>query len=784
MLVLASTLMVLMSGDPLRDSLPVYTGETTISGLTAPVTIRRDVQAVPIIEGAAALDVMTAQGFVHSQERFFQMDLARRYAAGELAEVVGPPMLATDRTMRHHRFRSVAAAVVAALTPEDRAILDAYVRGVNAYLAQAAAPPPEYALLNAKPAPWTAEDSILVILSMYDALHREASVEARMGVMQEAMPAELVAFLTPDTTRDDSPLILEPDGTNGHRPALIPAPEIIDLRTRTTADAAAAWLMDDLIEPRPLLAGSNNWAVAGTRTTDGRAIVANDPHLMLAAPVLWYRCELAWPGHRAVGVSLPGVPWIVIGSTDHLAWGVTNATADFQDWIIVEVDPDDPSRYRTPQGWEPFGEIVETIRVRGGADEPLTLRATRWGVVQAMDHRGRPMVLRWTAHDPAMTNLGLMRMINARTLEEGLAVARAWRGPSQNVVMADATGRIGWVISGGYPNRAGFSGKFPESWADGSKGWNGELPEHLRPQVIDPPSGVVFTANNRTSSLAQSRRLSSMWAGPDRAKRIAMMLSSARKPFSESDLLDMQLDTRVTPLEAYQALALRLLDGVEDAELAQARQAIAAWSGEAEVDQPGLPLLNAWQRRVRTRVLTPIMRECTAIDPSFRYGWYLADEVVARLLEERPDHLLAPGFETWDSLLLTCLREAIADLKRAQPPLPIDATWGQVNRAAIRHPVAEAAPPFLRGMLGMPEDPLPGHPDAVRVAAPTFGASMRLVVSPGRAADGFLQLPTGQSGHPLSPHFRDQHRAWLEGRPTPLRPGEIVHTFTLAPPAE
>lgn len=773
----------LVIGDPLRDSLPVYAGEASVAGLSASVTIRRDTQAVPVIEGRNALDVMTAQGFAHAQERFFQMDLARRYAAGELAELVGPPMLATDRTMRPHRFRAVAAAVAAGLSPDDRAMLDAYVRGVNAYLSLAAAPPPEYALLNTNPQPWSAEDSVLVILSMYDALHREAAVERRLGVMQEALPAELVSFLTPDTTRDDSPLILEQDGTNGYRPMPIPGPQVIDLRAEASPDAHAVAFADELVEPMPLLAGSNNWAVAGSRTSDGRAIVANDPHLMLAAPVLWYRCELAWPGHRAVGVSLPGVPWIVIGCTEHLAWGVTNATADFQDWIIVEVDPNSASRYRTPEGWETFGELVETIRVRGGADETLTLRTTRWGVVQAEDHRDRPLVLKWTAHDPTMTNLGLMRMISARTLEEGLAVARDWRGPSQNVVMADTTGRIGWVVSGASPNRVGFSGKFPVSWADGTKGWGGELPEDIRPMVIDPPTGVVFTANNRTASLATSRRLSSMWAGPDRAHRIAALLAAGTF-FTERDLLTMQLDTRVAPLEAYQALALRLLDGVEDTELAPARDAIAAWSGRAEVDQPGLPLLNAWQRRVRTRVLTPIVRDCIAIDPSFRYGWYLADEVVARILEERPMHLLAPGFESWDALLLTCLREAIADLKRAQPPLPIDATWGQVNRAAIRHPVAEAAPPFLRGMLGMPEDPLPGHPDAVRVATPNFGASMRMVVSPGHADDGYLQLPTGQSGHPLSPHFRDQHRAWLEGQPVPLRPGDIVHTFTLAPPTE
>jgi penicillin amidase len=783
--------LALGAGSSLDDPAPRDEGSFPVAGLTAPVIIERDSIAVPVIRAQSLADAARGLGFIHAQERFFQMDLARRYSAGELAELVGPQILANDERMRPFEFRRLAREVLARLPAGQREQIAAYTEGVNAGLKQSVAPPLEYTFLRAAPAAWRDEDCLLVMYSFFDALHFTPQYEKRLAVMQEALPTELFEFLTPVSSRFDAPLLPggdRPLGENDYTPAPIPGPDVIDLRgtvrhSRARGNPASghAEVVSFVDTAPPLVAGSNNWAIAGARTPDGRAILANDPHLQLSAPGVWYRAELRTTEHFLAGLTLPGLPGIVIGTNGHVAWGFTNTTADFQDYIIIEVDPDDPSRYRTPDGWEPFEIIEETIAVKGAGPRTLRIQKTRWGAVTDRDARGRPLVLKWTALDPSMVNLEIMEMADARSVDDAVLVARTWYGPSQNVLIADDAGRIAWVVCGYLPNRAGFTGKVPVSWADGTARWDGPLPEALRPAIIDPEEGVLFTANNRTIPVECCPGFSSFWDLGTRASRIGEMLNEG-EGFLEPDLFEMQLDTRIEVFDLYRELAITACARTNGDELVtEAEEIVRGWNGTADLDQPALRILESFRNVLRSRVFTPLVAACAKVDPSFRYRWWMDEEPLRRLLEERPMHLLSQQFQSWDELIDDSFRAALVMLTAPPDGKPLDTPWGETNRADIQHPAAMAAPPAVAGLLGMPHDPLPGHHEAVRVSAPSFGASARLVVSPGREIDAILHIPTGQSGHPLSPHYRDSQPAWVSGAPTPLLSQQPVRVMRLVP---
>lgn len=771
-------------------------GSFAVAGLSAPVTIERDAIAVPVIRGETLDDVARGLGFIHAQERFFQMDLARRYSAGELAELIGPQIYENDARMRPFQFRRLAREVLATLPADQKSQVEAYTQGVNAALARRASMPLEYTFLRATPAPWREEDSILVMYSFFDALHFTPQYEKRLAVMEAALPKDLYEFLTPASSRFDAPLLPGGDlplGGNDYSPAPIPGPEVINLRdeqraaTVTEPSLAVASAFNSVDEcslvdtTPPLVAGSNNWAIAGSRSADGRAILANDPHLTLSAPGVWYRAEMRTPDALLTGLSLPGLPGIVIGGNGRVAWGFTNTTADFQDYVIIEVDPDDASRYRTPDGWEHFELVEEAIEVKGGDPRILTIQMTRWGAVTDRDFEGRPLVLKWTALDPAMVNLDIMGMVNATNVEEAAEVARSWYGPSQNVIIADDSGRIAWVVCGYLPHRVGFTGKTPVSWADATARWDGPLPEDLRPFIIDPECGYLFTANNRTIPVDRCAGFSSFWDLGTRAQRIGEMLAE-RDGLTEADLFAMQLDTRTSVFDLYRDLGLAACTRLTRDDLViQAEQIIQGWNGRADLDQPGLRLLESFRNVLRSRVFTPLVAACAKLDPTFRYRWWMDEEPLRRILEERPMHVLPARFESWDDLIDDSFRAALVMLTAPPDGRPLNTPWGEFNRADIQHPAASAAPAAIASMLGMPPDPLPGHHEAVRVSAPAFGASARLVISPGHETEAFLHIPTGQSGHPLSPHYRDSQPAWVGGVATPLLSQRATRVLTLVP---
>jgi penicillin amidase len=756
----------------LRASLPQVAGRRVLEGLSAPAAVERDARGAPVIRAATRLDAARALGFVHGQERFFQMDLQRRLAAGELAELLGSYPLQYDRRYRLHRFRSVAEQVVAWAGPEQRAMLEAYAAGVNAGLQALGAWPFEYLLLRSRPAPWRPEDSALCILAMFIQLQDDPGFrQSRLAYMHDVLPPALFAFLAPAGTEWDAPL------RGGPLPqAPVPGPRVLDLRGFGLDGPSG------VPEPEaPAFPGSNNWALAGSRTADGRAILANDMHLAITVPNTWYRACLVWPGHRVCGVTLPGTPSVAVGSNGRVAWGFTNSYGDFRDLVLLEQP--DPEHYLTPQGPRPFEHVRETIRVRGGPDVPLDIQETIWGPVLDTDSRGRRRALRWVAQDPEAVDLP-SGLETAGTVAEALAAASRGGIPAQNFVCADAAGHIGWTLMGRIPRRVGFDGRFPASWADGSCRWDGWLRPEAYPRIVDPPGGQLWTANARTVDGAWLAALGD--GGYDlgaRARQIRDDLA-ALKGAREKDMLAVQLDDRALFLARWRRLLLDTLgpDALRGhPRRAELRRLAAGWGGRADPDSAGYRMVRGFRLVTEGLVAEPFARAYRLDgERRFRVGFLgQAEGPLWALVSQRPPHLLDPRFKDWDALLLAAVDGVIAQLTRDGTPLS-QCTWGRLNAPRVQHPLARALP-FLARWLDMPTRPIPGDSFMPRVQDRQFGASERLAVSPGHEEDGYFMMPCGQSGHPLSPNYGDGHLDWLAGKPVPFLPGPAVHSLDLVP---
>lgn len=758
----------------------------TLGALSSAVRVEFDAYDVPLIRGSGYEDAAATLGYLHGRERFFQMDMMRRRASGRLSEIVGPETVGMDRAMRVYGFEAIAEAVLRDLPERHLAWLAAYRDGVNEALDGPLAAPLEYGLLGVEPEPWRLSDSVLVLLNMTHLLRSGEAEDLALHTLREAMPAEMVEFLSPALTRFDSPLDAPAhDPSGGYEPAPIPGPEVFSVSREPTNVESALRIDTELA-----VLGSNSWAVAGSRTSHGGAIVANDMHLPLMLPNIWYRAGIEWDagdsGRRtAAGVSLPGVPGIVAGSSDALAWGFTNLTADLVDLVPLEIDAADESRYRVGDGFEAFGTRIEVIEVKGAEPQTMEVRTTRWGPVTHTSATGQSLAMRWGALDVENTNLRLLDLPLAESLEEGLEVARDWRGPAQNIVMADARGDIAWTIAGFVPDREGFGGGIDPRWADGSIGWNGNLQGDERPQIVRPESGILFTANNRVISAIGSAPYGRGFALGIRAQRIREVLVEA-DGWDERDVFDVAFDTRAALYEPYRAYLLKAMQGqpAGDELVDQALESVKAWDGTSDADQVGFRLLRSYRSRLHRAVLAPIVE---AVEERVRADWsytsFGADEPVLRLIEESPEHLLAAGYEDWADLQ----RRVFIEMVRAMGPGDdggVATPWGERNRSRIEHPFAEMAPAPMRRLLAMPRLTQSGDTSSVLVARPTFGASERFAISPGKLGEGLIHMPAGQSGKPLSPHFRDQHGAWASGEPLSLLPDEVQRVLELRPAEE
>ena len=750
----------------LSGSLPAVDGELVLEGIAAPVVVERDGAGVPTLHAESRADVARALGFVHAQERFFQMDLMRRRAAGELAELLGASGVSIDRYHRVHRMRERARRVVEQAGPNELALLSAYVDGVNAGLAALEAPPFEYLVLRSDPAPWSGEDSVLVVFSMFFELNDDrGALESARGLLREVLRPELAEFLSPAGTEWDAPLF--GDSLVG---APIPGPGVVELEPPTSARFSFELEAD---------IGSNNWAVAGTKTKTGGALLANDMHLGHAVPNLWYRAVMTFgpdPPRRLVGVTLPGTGSLVVGSNGDIAWGFTNTGGDWVDLVQIETDPDDPGRYLSPSGMTPFEIHRETIVVRGEAAVELEVRETVWGPVIDQDHRGRARALRWIAHDPSGVNLRLGLLEETTTVSEALAVAPTVGIPPQNLVVADREGSIGWTVAGRIPRRIGFDGSLPASWASGERAWDGYLAAEEYPFLLNPPSGVIWTANAR---VVEGEMLQKMGDGGyalgARAKQIRDSLL-ALESVSEKEMLSIQLDDRALFLERWQELFLDIVrsnGGLDDVE----KVLDEGWTGRASIGSAGYRAVRDLRRAVFEEVIGTLTAKASVADPRFHPGQLRQWEgPLWKLVSEKPAHLVPEPYGSWEEWLRAIVSETTASWPR---PLA-RRTWGEANTSAITHPLSPAIP-FLSRFLDAPPRPLPGHTDMPRVQGPSEGASERLVVSAGREADGYFHMPGGQSGHPLSPYYLAGHEDWEEGQATPLLPGATEFRLNLTP---
>jgi penicillin amidase len=786
----------------LRASLPQLDGHARLAGLSSSVRVTRDALGIPTITGATRRDVAHATGFVHGQDRFFQMDLSRRRAAGELAALVGRAALAADREVRVHRFRATAREALAHLSPNDRASLDAYALGVNSALSAMGAPPFEYLLLGEAPEPWLPEDSLLVVLTMFLTLQDgDGGYESTLATMAEVLPAEMFAFLAPRGTEWDSPVdggafalppipgadVYNPREARRGRPPVGPLPPTVDRTQVSDAARGSPWGID-AGERDAAAIGSNSFAVAG-RLADGAALIANDMHLGIRVPNTWYRAVLEWGGpadpHRLVGVTLPGVPALVVGSNTHVAWGFTNTYADWSDIVLLDLDPQDARRYQSPEGWRPFERFEEVIRVAGESAESLAVDWTIWGPVMPRDYRGRARAYRWVAHDAARLAASVTPLEDARTVEEAIAVANGLGVPGQNFVVADSGGRIGWSIYGSIPRRAGIDGRLPASWADGSRGWRGWLEDAEYPRVIDPEHGRIWTANAR---VVGGDMLAALGDGGyeigSRARAIRDRLT-ARDRFAPADLLAIQLDAGAGFLARWRDLLLRTLDAEEPtaaSERAEVRRLVEhEWTGQAAPDSAAYRLTRAFRDAVSQRVIAFVLADCYDVDPAFDYTYIRRrDGPIFALASEQPLHLLDPQYDSWRELLLASVDAAVQSTLDGNGGPLADRVWSEFNRPTYRHPLSGAIPLAAR-WLDMPPAALPGDLYTPRVSWRAVAASERMIVAPGREHEGIMHMPTGQSGHPLSPFYANSHEAWVKGEPTPLMPGRPVHELTLQP---
>jgi penicillin amidase len=775
-------------GYRLRASLPALAGEARLPGLQAPVKLERDALGVASLSGSSRIDLARALGFVHAQDRFFQMDLLRRRAAGELSELFGAAALVADRPTRLHRLRWRAGRVLAAATSEERTLLESYAAGVNSGLQALAASPFEYLALRAAPVPWRPEDSVLVVYAMFLDLNDEnGDREAMLGTLRDTLPEPLFAFLAPEGTEWDAPVL------GGLAPAVPPpGPHVVDLRTlsRTTTTEALPQRRSSL---EPELSegslGSNNWAVDGAHTASGGALLADDMHLGLNVPNIWYRASLTWPGatgaqNRAVGVTLPGVPVIVVGSNTKVAWGFTNTTGDYSDLVVIESGPD-PRTYLTPDGPRPLVRVSETIKVKGQPDETLEVVETIWGPIVRKDAGGRPLAVRWIAHEAESLRFAMAKLEEVATVEEALLVANDIGAPPQNFVCADKDGRIGWSVMGRLPRRVGLDGRLPASWADGSRRWDGWLTPAEYPRILAPPTGRIWTANARVLDGAELQKLGEGGGfefGP-RQKQIRDALLAIEKA-TPRDMLNLQLDNRALFLERWRKLLLETLTPeavAKDARRGELARFVDAWGARAAPESVGYRAVREFRLALARQVFEPLTTPCRKADKDFNY-LARAQQYEAplwALVSERPEHLLDPKFRGWDEQLLAAADAVIADFTRDGGRIA-DRTWGEANTARIQHTLSRAVPQLAR-FLDMPRDALAGDSNMPRVTRPGSGASQRLVVSPGREAEGFFHMPAGQSGHPLSAFYGNGHAAWVKGEPTPFLPGPALHTLTLRP---
>lgn len=787
------------------DSLPVLEGKKNVFGLANTAIIERDKQGIATIKAQSRTDIAIATGFVHAQERFFQMDLLRRNSAGELASLFGSVALNYDKLIRRHRFRDRARTIVSQLPADQLSLIKAYTRGVNQGLALLRSAPFEYLLLQQEPAQWSEEDSILTIFSMYiDLQYPDGRRERTLGLMKSILSDEVYAFLNPkgsiwDAAIDNSQFAPSPLPTNAW-PAASSAQtrqQVMPVQSTANEETLAS---NPLITPTDInkyqsdsLPGSNNWSISGEISATGSAMIANDMHLGLRVPNTWYRASFEYPNAitaekiKITGATLPGTPNIVIGSNGHIAWGFTNSYGDYSD-IITLTTNEDASQYLTPAGYRDFSYHKQIIAVKGEQAKEITIKETIWGPIIGQDHQDQLLAYRWVAHDKQAVNLTATELETAKNIEQAFDIAARSGIPAQNMMVGDKQGNIGWTIMGPIPKKKGNIGDTPNGWSTGDNAWLGYLAANEYPQVKNPNNHRLWTANSRVVGGEMLTKLGNGgYALGARSSQIRDDLA-ALTTFDEQALLNIALDDKALFLKRWHEFLLSKV--LTDETLAkhedfqQVKQLLTADIPlTASIDSVSYRLVRNFRINVRDSVFSQLNRSLKKIEKSynFRSIRHQIETPLWQLINQQPSNFLMLDAKDWQSLFIAALQETLDDMTQAntnEEQTLSAATWGQENTTAIRHPLSKAIP-FIGHWLDMPAKALSGDSYMPKVQGKAFGASQRMVVSPGHEESGIFHMPTSQAGHPWSPYYRIGHSDWEQGKASAFLPGETVYKLTL-----
>jgi penicillin amidase len=796
--------------------LPQLDGTHQIAELKSEVAVLRDAKGVPHIRAQSRDDVFTAQGYVMAQDRLWQMDLVRRASSGRLSEILGAPALPIDHSFRLLGLGPAAERDVSLLDAEERAALEAFARGVNRYISEKHPLPVEFTILRYDPEPWRPSDSLLVVGYMYQSLTSSWRWDLNRLETSARIGKERASFFYDETSPYDHPIVgaqtATPKRVTTAEPESAPNPngdfararfnaEIPDLPDAQPANnsASALWgfaqnTLFEFDEQVRAAFGSNNWVVDGTHTASGKPLLANDTHLALSTPSIWYIVNLNTPGWNAEGFTLPGVPGIVIGHNDQIAWGATNDGADVQDLFAETFNPANPLEYRVNGKWVAAEIRKEIINVQGRAPETFDVIVTRHGPVMSL-HEGTGYALKWTATEPgglAHSYFGIQFAHNWNEFRESLRDAA---GPGQNLVYADVEGHIGFIVAAKIPIRK--CGAFPPAGSplpadtpcgaapmpgdSDDFGWEGYIPFDELPQVLDPPGGIIATANARVAGPAYPHFMTATWMTPWRVDRIFTLLGEPGKKFQAEDFNTIQNDiTDEFGLIAAKSL-LKTAETAKpkDDRTAKLIQMLASWDGQMKSASVEATFVMQTSHAMARNLFHPYMADTLPVYPR-------GDVFLERVLRERPAMWLPAEFHSYDDFLMASADLAVAELTAASGRTDTSKwTWGKRNALFMAHTLGQTG--FLARIFSIGPIEQPGSTGCIKAMGPTYGPSMRMVADTSDWDHSLMEITTGESGQVSSDYYRDQFPEWFGGRAiiVPFRDAAVqraaTHTLRMTP---
>lgn len=750
-----------------RAALPQVDGTIAVRGLSAPVTVIRDARGMPHIRAATVEDAVFAQGFVTAQDRLWEMDMMRRDGAGRLSEILGPSALKRDEQQRTVGTEQIANNALAAMPAQNRKYLDAYTRGVNAYIdSHRNSLPAEFRILGYQPEAWRAQDGLLIGISMGEMLNFGyiRDMLAREKVSAKVGP-QLAADLYPVSSwRDIPPAASAPPLKEMPKPPPIPEVELKRVDGTATADETSTphtqgsdcgiYCGDDL------RAGSNDWVVSGAHTESGKPMLSNDMHLPHQLPNIWYEAHLTAGDFDVAGVTLPGVPFVIVGHNRRIAWGFTNVNPQVTDLYVETLNGD---QYQTPTGWTPLQHRREVIHIKGEADEVLDVRSTRHGpiVTAGLPGETRSIALKATLFDPAALQFPFFAVNTAQNWDEFRAAFSHFGMPGQNVVYGDVDGHIGYQATGFVPLRKSPATGLPVAGNTDDNEWTGYIPWDEMPRVFDPESGILATANGRITPDGYQYFVSAEWEAPFRTDRIYHVLQSTEK-LNAARMLALQTDV-YSDFDRF--CAERLVYGIDHAAKVSARAKQAAdvlrkWDGRMTVDSAAAVI----ETRARAQFLKSLLRPKLG-DMTDDYHWPLQTAFLENVLLRRPARWLPPGADSFDQVLADSVAQVV-DAKDA--PRGLNSwKWGEQSPVELRH-LLFGRIPVLKWFAGPGVQSQSGGRYTVKQVGRTFGPSERLTVDFSDLDRSTLNIVNGETDNLLSEHFNDQWRAWFEGHTFPL----------------